>query len=99
MAKIKSRFPIFAHLRFSNVTSLPITLAHQNCPVPMPCHYLSICQSPFATRYSLLATVSFLSQNFRQPFNGFCDFAPFGIQFLWVTLVIGLAADETVKGR
>jgi hypothetical protein len=55
--------------------------------------------SPLAIRHSPLATVSLLSQRFRQPLNGFCDFAPFGIQFLWVTLVIGLAADETVKGR
>ena len=97
MAKIKSRFPIFAHPRCSNVTSLPITLAHQNCPVPIALP-LSV-HLPITIRHSLFATVSLLSQNFRQPLNGFCDFAPFGIQFLWVTLVIGLAADETVKGR
>jgi hypothetical protein len=53
MAKIKSRFPIFAHLRFSNVTSLPITLAHQNCPVPIALP-LSV-HLPITIRYSPLA--------------------------------------------
>jgi hypothetical protein len=62
----------------------------EHCPPEKP---FANHQSPFA------AALLTLSQNFRQPLNGFCDFAPFGIQFLRVTLVIGLAADETVKGR
>ncbi len=61
---------------------------------------------PFATRYSLFATrYSLLAiryrfafpQNPHQPFNGFTDFAPFSVQLLWVTLVIGLDADEAIK--
>jgi len=50
-----------------------------------------------ATQLSFAFVLPTFSQRFHQPFNGFTDFASFGVQFLRVAFVIGLAADEAIK--